>query len=134
MQKTISRSKLTPATTVDEYLEIQTELVRDTLEKVRKAIKAAAPKAEEVISYQIPTYKLNGPVAAFAAFPDHCSFFTTSHAIMKEFKDELKDYDTSGVTIHFPAGKPLPGNLIKKLVIAKIKENEIRIIKKKSKT
>jgi uncharacterized protein YdhG (YjbR/CyaY superfamily) len=134
MKKSTYRSKRIPATTVKEYLEIQPEEVRVTLEKVRKAIKAAAPKAEEVISYQIPTYKLNGPVAAFAAFPNHCSFFTTSHAVMKDFKDELKDYDTSGVTIHFPAGKPLPGNLIKKLVIAKIKENEIRIIKKKSKT
>ena len=126
MEKTINRSKRTPAATVDEYLAIQPEQVRSALEKVRKAIKAAAPKAEEVISYQIPTYKLNGPVAAFAAFPNHCSFFTTSHAIMKTFKDDLKDYDTSGVTIRFPAGKPLPDSLIKKLVIAKIKENEER--------
>ena len=91
MKKTINHSKLTPATTVDEYLATQPEEVRATLEKVRKAIKAAVPKAEEVISYQIPTYKYNGPVAAFAAFPNHCSFFTTSHAIMKAFKDDLSN-------------------------------------------
>ena len=133
MEKTINRSKKTPATTVDEYLAIQSEPVRSGLEKVRKAIKAAAPTAEEVISYQIPTYKLNGPVAAFAAFTNHCSYFTTSHVIMKEFKVELKDFDTSGVTIHFQPDRPLPANLIKKLVTAKIKENEARISKKKSK-
>ena len=127
MEKTINRSKKTPATTVDEYLAIQSEPVRSGLEKVRKAIKTAAPTAEEVISYQIPTYKLNGPVAAFAAFTNHCSYFTTSHAIMKEFKNELKDYETSGVTIHFQPEKPLPAILIKKLVIAKINENEVRV-------
>ena len=131
MEKLVSHSKRTSATTVDEYLALQKSDVRDTLEKVRKAIKAAAPKSEEVISYQIPTYKLNGPVAAFAAFPNHCSFFTTSHAIMKEFKDDLKEYDTSGVTIRFQAGNPLPATLIKKLVIAKIKENEARINRRK---
>ena len=133
MEKILNRSKRTPATNVEEYIALQPEPVQSALEKIRKAIKSAAPKALEVISYQIPTYKLNGPIAAFAAFPNHCSFFTTSHAIMKEFEAELKNYDTSGVTIHFQAGKPLPDKLVKKLVIAKIKENDARSIKKKSK-
>jgi uncharacterized protein YdhG (YjbR/CyaY superfamily) len=120
------------AKNVDEYLLALPAKTRSTLEKVREAIKAAAPKAEEVISYQVPTYKIHGPVAAFAAFEKHCSFFTTSHSVMKMFSEDLKPYYTSGVTIRFPLDKPLPATLIKKLVRAKIKENETRMLSKKT--
>ena len=118
------------AASVDEYLNVLPEKVRSTMEKIRKAIKSAAPKAEEVISYQIPTYKSNGPVGGFAAFKNHCSFFTMSDAVMKEFQDELKAYGTSGVTIRFPLDKPLPAALVKKLVVAKMKGNEARLAAK----
>jgi uncharacterized protein YdhG (YjbR/CyaY superfamily) len=111
-------SKSTPAKTVDEYFDALPDDVQNTLKKLRKTIQSAAPDAEELISYQIPTYKHNGPVAAFAAFRDHCSFYTMSHSVMESFKDELKAYDTSGVTIHFTPGKPLPDALVKKLVDA----------------
>jgi uncharacterized protein YdhG (YjbR/CyaY superfamily) len=123
-------AKNIPAENVDAYLRAVPSMARTTLEKVRKAIRSAAPKAKEVISYQIPIYKYNGPVAAFAAFKNHCSFYPMSHAIMKAYKDELNPYDTSGVTIRFPLDKPLPAALVKKLVMAKIKENAARLAKK----
>ena len=128
MEKT---PKLPVARTVDEYLERLPETVRATLEKVRSAIKKAAPMAEEKISYQIPGYVWNGPVAYFAAFKNHCSYFTTSFAIMKACAEELKPYRTSGVTIQFPLNKPLPATLIKKMVLAKLVENETRLLNRK---
>ena len=124
-------TKTVPAANIDEYLSALPEKVRSTLEVLRKTIKAAAPKAEEVISYQIPTFKYHGFLVCFAAFKNHCSFYTTSHSVMKAFANELKSYDTSGVTIHFTADKPLPASLVKKLVKARIKENEARVITKK---
>jgi uncharacterized protein YdhG (YjbR/CyaY superfamily) len=72
-----------PAKTVDEYLELFTGKQLQTLKKVRKAIKAAAPKAEELISYGIPGYKLNGVVAYFAGFKNHCSYFPASYAVIE---------------------------------------------------
>lgn len=119
--------------TVDEYINDFPENIQVTLQKMRKAIKAAVPKATEVISYQIPIFKYNGPVASIAAFKNHCSYYTMSHAIMKLFEKELKPYHTSGVTIQFPHHKPLPATLVKKLVLAKIKENEIKLMAKQQK-
>jgi uncharacterized protein YdhG (YjbR/CyaY superfamily) len=126
-------TRTVPAANVDEYLRALPEKVCATLEKLRKTIKAAAPKAEELISYQVPTFKYHGFLVCFAAFKNHCSLYTTSHSVMKVFRDELKSYDTSGVTIHFTAEKPLPASLVKKLVKARIRENEERLIAKKNK-
>ncbi|MET0466008.1 MAG: DUF1801 domain-containing protein [Chitinophagaceae bacterium] len=114
----------TTAKTVDAYLASQPADVQATLSKVRKAIRAAAPKAEEKISYHMPLYKHHLHLVGFCAFTNHCSFFPMSHAVMKMFAEELKDYDTSGATIRFPVGKPLPATLIKKIVAARIMENE----------
>lgn len=96
------------------------------LEKLRKTIKAAAPKATESISYRIPTFKYQGPLVAFAAFPNHCSFYPLSPSVLEAHRDELEAYDTSKGTIRFPATKPLPAALVKKLVKARIEENEAR--------
>jgi uncharacterized protein YdhG (YjbR/CyaY superfamily) len=123
-----------PVATVDEYLQKLDPPVKQALEKLRQQIKKLLPDAEELISYQIPTYRLNGPVAAFAAFPHHCSYYTMSHAVMKLLKEELRDYDCSGVTIHFQPAKPLPLTLVKKLVAEKLKENETRVAAKKATT
>jgi uncharacterized protein YdhG (YjbR/CyaY superfamily) len=123
MKKTAARSA--PARDVDEYLAGVPKEARATLEKLRKTIKAAAPMASEVISYQMPMYKHHGMVIGFAAFKDHCSLFPGS-AVMDAHKEELKSYDTSKGTIRFAAGKPLPATLVKKLVKARIKENEAR--------
>jgi uncharacterized protein YdhG (YjbR/CyaY superfamily) len=118
--------------TVDDYLAALPEEARTTLEKLRKTIKAAAPKATEVISYQIPMYKQQGMLVGFAAFKNHCSFFPGAKAIATH-KDELKAYGTSKGTIRFPTGKPLPATLVKKLVKERIAENEKRAAEKEKK-
>ncbi len=115
-----------PAKNVDEYLAAAPEEVRPVLEKLRRTIRAAAPKAEEVISYQIPMFKYHGPLVFFAAFKNHCSFYVVSKPIMEVFTSELKPWDTSGTTIHFSAKNPLPASLVKKIVKARIEENEAR--------
>jgi uncharacterized protein YdhG (YjbR/CyaY superfamily) len=130
MRKT--NAKNAPAKNVDEYLAGVPKEARATLEKLRKTIKAAAPMASEVISYQMPMYKHHGMVVGFAAFKDHCSIFPGS-AVMDAHKEELSRYDTSKGTIRFPADKPLPVALVKKLVKARIKENEARANGKKKK-
>ena len=127
MRKTDVKS--VPAIDVDEYLAGVPKEARVTLEKLRKTIKAAAPMASEVISYQMPMYKHHGMVVGFAAFKDHCSIFPGS-AVMDAYKEELKHYDTSKGTIRFPANKPLPAALVKKLVKARIAENEARANRK----
>jgi uncharacterized protein YdhG (YjbR/CyaY superfamily) len=115
-----------PAKNLDEYLAAAPEEVRPVLEKLRRTIRAAAPKAEEVISYQIPMFKYHGPLVFFAAFRNHCSFYVVSKPIMETFSSELKPWDTSGTTIHFSAKNPLPASLVKKIVKARIEENEAR--------
>lgn len=119
-------------TTVDEYLAALPEEARATLEKIRKTIKAAAPRATEVISYEMPMYKQHGMLVGFAAFKNHCSLFPGS-TVMEKYKDELKAYGTSKGTIRFPSDKPLPVALVKKLVKAKIAENEASFQKKAKK-
>jgi len=113
-------------TSVDNYLaEVPLE-ARATLEQLRKTIKAVVPRAVEVISYQIPTFKLDGRMlVSYAAFKDHCSFFPGA-APIKAHQDELKSYQTSKGTIRFPTSKPLPATLVRKLVKTRIKENEAR--------
>ena len=118
--------------TVDDYLAALPEEARATLEKIRKTIKAAAPKATEVISYQMPMYKQHGMVVGFAAFKNHCSIFPGAKPIATH-RDELKAYKTSKGTIRFPIGKPLPAALVKKLVKARIAENEARLSEKEKK-
>jgi uncharacterized protein YdhG (YjbR/CyaY superfamily) len=121
-----------PANSVDQYLQTLPASVRQTLEAVRKAVKSAAPDADEVISYRIPVYKYRGDLVAFMAARNHCSFITMSHPLVKALKQELKLYHTSGTTIHFPLDKPLPDALVKKIVKARLKENEEKAGKKKS--
>ena len=111
---------------VDDYLADVSPEARATLEKLRQTIKAVVPRAVEVISYQIPTFKLDGRMlVSYAAFKDHCSFFPGA-APIKAHEDELKSYQTSKGTIRFATGKPLPAALVKKLVRTRIKENEAR--------
>jgi uncharacterized protein YdhG (YjbR/CyaY superfamily) len=116
-----------PPASVEAYLAAVPEPARTTLSKVRAAILSAVPpEATEGISYRIPMFKHNGVLIGFAAFPDHCSLFVTSPAVMNEFRDELQGYDTSKGTIRFPVDKPLPAVLIKKLAKARLAENQRR--------
>jgi uncharacterized protein YdhG (YjbR/CyaY superfamily) len=105
---------------VDEYLAGVAEPARSTLNKIRAAIRSAAPaEATETISYRIPAFKYKGVLVWFAAFSDHCSLFPTA-AVIEAFKNELKGFSTSKGTIHFPTDKPLPAALVKKMVKARI--------------
>jgi uncharacterized protein YdhG (YjbR/CyaY superfamily) len=108
--------------TIDEYLARVSDDKRAALEKLRKAIKAAAPRAEECISYQVPTFRLDGRMlVSFGAATNHCSFYPGAHPI-DAHKAELRTYDTSKGTIRFPANRPLPATLVRKLVKTRIAE------------
>jgi len=113
-----------PAKAIDAYLAEVPAEARATLRKLRKMIHAAAPKATEKISYRIPVFYHCGMLVGFAAFKNHCSFFPMSLSVIAAHKDELGGYDTSKGTIRFPVDKPLPATLVKKMVKARIKENE----------
>jgi uncharacterized protein YdhG (YjbR/CyaY superfamily) len=110
--------------TVDEYLGRVAEPARSTLNKVRAAIRSAAPRdATETISYGIPAFKYKGMLVWFAAFSNHCSLFPGA-GVIQEFKSELKGFSTSKGTIQFPVDKPLSAALLKKLVKARIAQKE----------
>ena len=110
--------------TVDEYLAGVPEPARSTLKEIRATIRSAVPaEATEAISYRIPAFKYKGLLVFYAAFADHCSLFPGS-SVMVAFKNELKGYSVSKGTIRFPVDKPLPAALVKKLVKARIAENE----------
>ena len=120
------KAEMKSASTVDEYLAEVSPEARATLEKLRQTIRAVVPGAVEVISYQIPTFKLDGRMlVSYAVFKNHCSFFPGA-APIKAHEDELKSYQTSKGTIRFATGKPLPATLVKKLVKTRIKANEAR--------
>ena len=112
--------------TVSSYLAAVPKEQRDVLQRMRRTIKAAAPRAEEVISYGIPGYKHCGMLVFFAAFRDHCSFFPASKLILKNFAKELQPFKVKGSTIHFTPQNPLPAALLKKMVKARVAQNEAR--------
>jgi uncharacterized protein YdhG (YjbR/CyaY superfamily) len=116
----------TPKTT-DEYLAAVPEPARSTLNKIRAAIRSVVPsEATEAISYGMPAFKYKGALVWFAAFSDHCSFFPGSGAVVAAFHNELKNFQTSKGTIRFPVDQPLSAGLVKKMVKARIAENERR--------
>ena len=109
---------------VDEYLADVPEPARSTLNKIRAAIRSAVPaEATECISYGMPAFKNKGVLVWFAAFSKHCSLFPTA-AVIEAFKKELQGFSTSKGTIQFPTDKPLPAALLRKLVKARIAEQE----------
>jgi len=113
--------------TIDEYLAAVSPEQRAALEKLRKTIRGAAPQAEECISYQLAGFRLDGRLlVGFGATANHCAFYPMSSSTVAAHQDELKDYDTSKGTVRFQANRPLPGALVRKLVKARIEENERR--------
>ena len=109
--------------TIDEYLAPLSREKRAALQKLRQAIKAAAPNAEECLSYQMPAFRLGGKVLVwFGAATNHCAFYPGAFPITA-LKDELKAYATSKGTIRFSPDRPLPATLVRKLVKARIAEH-----------
>ncbi len=136
MKKVSSVSTVPPLTgdgkaaDVEAYLAACPEPHRTTLIKVRKMIRAAAPKeATEGISYGMPAFRYKGGLVGYAAFKEHCSFFPMSGRVVEEFAVELKPYKTSKGTIQFPVDNPLPAALVRRMVKARIAQNEARKVK-----
>jgi uncharacterized protein YdhG (YjbR/CyaY superfamily) len=115
--------------TVDRYLKSQPESSQVTLKRVRNAIRKALPKAEEVISYKIPTYKLHGSaVLYFAGWTRHYSLYPADNYLVAAFEDELAPYEVTKGTIRFPLSEPVPVKLIER--IATFRANELAQRKK----
>lgn len=110
------------AENVDKYIEQFPPEIRELLEQMRATVRAAAPDAEESISYAIPSYKLNGMLVHFAAFSKHVGFYPGAGAIAA-FPDELAGYKTSKGTVQFPFRKPLPLELVTRIVRFRIEQN-----------
>jgi uncharacterized protein YdhG (YjbR/CyaY superfamily) len=119
---TVPRAKVT---TVDEYLARLDDDKRTALEKLRRTIKSAAPRAEECISYQLPAFRLDGRMLVwYGAAANHCSFYPG--AVVEAHRADLKKYETSTGPIRFQPDAPLPATLVRKLVKACIARNEAR--------
>ena len=113
--------------THDDYLAALPADQRTALEKLRRTIRAAAPKAEECMSYQMPAFRLDGKVLVlYAAMARHCSFFPGSGTAVEAHQAALEGYSTSKGTIRFDAGKPLPATLVRDIVKYRIVENATR--------
>ncbi len=113
--------------TVDEYIGSRPETVRAVLERVRSTIRKALPEADEVISYQIPAYKLGDrdrPVLFFAGWTQHYSLYPAGPALVEAFEDDLAPYEVSKGTIRFPLSQPVPVKLIGRIAKFRAKESE----------
>lgn len=112
--------------TIDEYLAGVSADQQIALEKLRKTIHAVEPKVEECISYGIPAFRLNGrSLVFFGAWANHCSFYPGSSATLRKFQSDLKGFRISKGTIRFSPDNPLPLALVKKLVNARIAQDQI---------
>jgi len=110
--------------TIDEYLAGVDADHRDALQRLRERIHTVSPTAEECISYGIPAFRLNGHSLVFlGAWANHCAFYPGSSNTLKKFRNELRNFQTSKGTLHFSPDKPMPVALVKKLLKARIAEN-----------
>jgi uncharacterized protein YdhG (YjbR/CyaY superfamily) len=124
-------AKKTIAKNVDQYISAFPPDVQTKLEKIRKTIRSNATKAEEVISYGIPGYKYYGMLIYFAGFTNHISVYPAPRQ-HPEFKKELAAYNGGKGTVQFPNDKPIPFDLVKRIVKFRMKQNELKVVSKKS--
>jgi uncharacterized protein YdhG (YjbR/CyaY superfamily) len=118
--------------TIDEYIAMFPVETQSILNELRAVIHASAPDAEEAIRYGMPTFRLKGNLVHFAAFKSHYGFYPTSSGTEK-FKPELSGYSSSKGTIRFPLDKPIPYDLIRKIVAFRVQENLERAAAKRKK-
>ena len=108
---------------VDEYLEGVDEPKRSTLEALRATILEIVPDAEQVISYRVPAFRVEGTiVAGFAAFREHLSYLPFSGSVLPQLADELQGYTMTKSALHFPVDQPLPKPLVQKLIAMRLSE------------
>jgi uncharacterized protein YdhG (YjbR/CyaY superfamily) len=110
--------------TIDQYIAGFPKNVQKILKALRTTIRKAAPKAEETISYGIPTFKLTGPLVYFAAYKKHIGFYPMTADIKAKFKKELAGYEGGKGTVRFPLDRPIPYRLIGRIVKFKVKEDK----------
>jgi uncharacterized protein YdhG (YjbR/CyaY superfamily) len=111
------------ASDVDEYLERLEEPKRSTLEALRRAILEVVPGAEQVISYNVPAFRVDGrTVAGFAAFKNHLSYLPFSGSVLSRLAADLEGYTTTRSALHFPVDRPLPIALVRKLIAARLED------------
>ena len=108
--------------TIDEYISTFPKDIQSILRELRQVIRESAPGAEVAISYQMPTFRLNGNLVHFAAFKNHVGFYPTPSAI-EAFKEKLSTYKTSKGAVQFPLTEPIPFDLVKEIVRYRVKEN-----------
>lgn len=112
----------TPFNDIDSYIHSQTQPAKEILEKIRKLVKEIAPEAKERIGYGMPAFELNGPLIYFAAFKGHIGFYPIPSGVAA-FKEELSVYKQGKGSVQFPLDKPMPYDLIEKIVRYRVKEN-----------
>lgn len=115
---------------IDEYIATSPEGVQNKLREMRAIIHAAAPEAQETISYRMPAFAQNGVLVYFAAFKNHIGFFPTGSGV-EAFRPEISAYKTSRGTIQLPLDQPLPVELITRIVRFRVGQNMARAGKKK---
>lgn len=114
--------------TIDEYIGQFEPEVQEILKTIRKVINEVAPEAKEKISYKMPTFTLNGNLVHFAAFKNHIGFYPAPSGI-EAFKEELSQYKGAKGSVQFPLSKPIPYELIKKIVKFRVEENKLKGVK-----
>jgi uncharacterized protein YdhG (YjbR/CyaY superfamily) len=117
---------------IDAYISTFPPNVQKVLQQVRLTIKKSAPQAEEAISYQMPTFKLNGNLVHFAAWKNHIGFYPAPSGT-KEFQKELSKFNGAKGSVQFPLDQPMPLDLISRIVKFRVKENELKQKTKKFK-
>ena len=117
--------------TVDQYIAAFPADVKKRMQQLRKTIKAAAPKAEEVISYQMPGYKYFGMLVYFAAYKNHIGFYPGAGGVV-EFYKELSSFNSAKGSVQFPHDRPIPFEIISKIVKFRVKQNEEKLSLKRS--
>jgi uncharacterized protein YdhG (YjbR/CyaY superfamily) len=115
------------ATTIDEFLAGLPDDQRDALEHLRGVIREAAPRATEAIAYGVPAFQLEGrPFVSFGAAKNHCSFYVQSPEVMQAYAEELAGFRTAKGTVHFTPDRPIPDDLVRRLVLARVAEDAAR--------
>jgi uncharacterized protein YdhG (YjbR/CyaY superfamily) len=118
---------MTPLRTIDQYLATVDEPKRSTLEALRSSILDVVPEAEECISYGMPAFKVGGKVVAgFAAFKNHLAYLPHSSSVLAALDDDLTRYERTKGSLHFAIDKPLPKQLVRKLVTTRMRELGLR--------
>lgn len=122
----MARNPETGARAVDAYLAGVPPKFRSALETIRRTVRAVAPDAEEVISYKMPAFRYHGVLLYYGAFRDHCSLFLGSVVTQRKFSEELKPFETGKGTLQFTPDHPIPSDLLRRMVRARVAENACR--------